>query len=149
MHIDFMSSLHKSTKRDYLARVNNKDYPKYIAAQKAKKWGRDYWDGSRHINYGGYRYIPGRWNDVIIKLIKFYKLKDNAKILDVGCGKGFFLYDFKKILPKSEVYGLDISRYAIKNSKPEIKKNRRKTYIETYRYDTRFLFIRESVFYEI
>ena len=28
------------------------------------------------------------------KLCKFYKLKNNAKILDVGCGKGF-LKDLK------------------------------------------------------
>ena len=30
--IDFMSTLHKSTKRDYLARVNDKDFPKAKAA---------------------------------------------------------------------------------------------------------------------
>ena len=36
--IDFMSSLHKSTKRDYLARVNDSEYPKEKAAQLAKKF---------------------------------------------------------------------------------------------------------------
>ena len=35
--------------------------------------------------------------------------------------KGYFLYDFLKILPKAEVYGIDISEYAILNSKPEIR----------------------------
>ena len=29
MYIDFISSLHKSTKRDYMARVNDKEFPKY------------------------------------------------------------------------------------------------------------------------
>ena len=34
--IDFMSSLHKSTSRDYLARVNDKEFPKPKAAKIAK-----------------------------------------------------------------------------------------------------------------
>ena len=119
--IDFMSTLHKSTKRDYLARVNDKDYPKPKAARLAKKWAYDYWDGNRKINYGGYKYIENRWLPMIKDLKKFYNLKDNCKILDIGCGKGFFLFDFKKFLPNSDVYGIDISDYAIKNSKEEIK----------------------------
>jgi len=94
MYLDFLSKLHKSTKRDYLARVNDKQYPKYKAAFLAKKWGYHYWDGSRKINYGGYKYIQGRWYPVIKQMIKFYKLKKNCKILDVGCGKGFF---FKRL----------------------------------------------------
>ena len=123
MYKDFLSSLHKSTKRNYLARVNDKKYPKYKAAKLAKKWAYHYWDGSRKINYGGYKYIQGRWYPVIKKMIKFYNLKKNCKILDVGCGKGFFLKDFKDILPSSEVRGIDISKYAIKNSHPKVKKN--------------------------
>ncbi len=121
MYIDFISSLHKSTKRDYLARVNDKQFPKYKAAKLAKKWGYHYWDGSRKINYGGYKYIKGRWDKVIKKMIKFYNLKSNARILDVGCGKGFFLTDFKNLLPKGEFYGIDISRYAIKKSHKSVR----------------------------
>ena len=34
--VDFMSVLHKSTKRDYLARVNDPEFPKAKAAQLAK-----------------------------------------------------------------------------------------------------------------
>ena len=34
--IDFMSTLHKSTSRDYLARVNDPLYPKHKAATLAK-----------------------------------------------------------------------------------------------------------------
>ena len=51
-----------------MARVNNKKFPKYKAAIKAKKYGYDYWDGSRDINYGGYNYIEGRWDKIIKKL---------------------------------------------------------------------------------
>ena len=118
-----LDSLHKKTKRNYLKRVNDKKYPKHLAALIAKKWGFDYWDGDRRINYGGYKYIPGRWTNLAKKIIKLYKLKNKSKILDIGCGKGFLLYELKKINPTFQVYGVDISKYAIKNSKPEIKKN--------------------------
>ena len=60
-YLDFMSAVHKSTTRDYLARVNDPDFPKHKAAGLAKEWGYDYWDGDRRINYGGYRYLVGRW----------------------------------------------------------------------------------------
>ena len=123
MEIDFISKLHNSTKRNYLSRVLDKKYPKPIAAKLAKKWGYHYWDGSRKINYGGYKYIPGRWNNVIKRIVKHYKIKKNAKILDIGCGKGFFLSDFKKIYPQVETFGLDISRYAVKKAPEIVKKN--------------------------
>lgn len=119
--IDFISSLHKKTQRDYLGRVNDKQFPKPKAAKLAKKWSFDYWDGDRRINYGGYKYINNRWTPVIKALISHYKLPLDAKILDVGCGKGFFLYDFLKTSPDSDLYGIDISEYAIKNAKPEIQ----------------------------
>ena len=119
--IDFMSALHKSTKRDYLARVNDIDFPKAKAAKLAKKFDYDYWDGDRRINYGGYRYLEGRWEKVAKRMIDYYGLPKNAKILDVGCGKGYLLYDFKKLLPECEIHGLDISNYAIKNCKEEIR----------------------------
>ena len=118
--IDFMSSLHKSTKRDYLARVNDPAFPKPKAATLAKKFDFDYWDGDRRICYGGYHYIEGRWERVAKAMAEHYKLGVKPKILDIGCGKGFLLYDFLKILPGAEIYGIDISEYAIKNCKPEI-----------------------------
>ena len=121
--IDFMSNLHKSTSRDYLARVNDVQYPKSLAAELAKKWDFDYWDGDRRINYGGYKYIHGRWDDVIKRMITYYDLKNNCRILDIGCGKGFMLYDFLRLIPDAEIHGIDISEYAIKNSKKEVKNN--------------------------
>ena len=35
MYKDFISAVHKSTKRDYLKRVNDKEYPKDKAAKLA------------------------------------------------------------------------------------------------------------------
>jgi len=120
-YLDFMSVLHKSTERDYLARVNDLKYPKAKAAKLAKKWSYDYWDGDRRINYGGYRYMEGRWEKVANAMIDHYNLPARPKILDIGCGKGYLLYDFSKLLPNSEIYGIDISEYAIQSSKEEIK----------------------------
>ena len=120
-YVDFMSVVHKSTKRDYLARINDPEYPKARAATLAKKWGYDYWDGDRRINYGGYHYMEGRWEKVANAMIGYYELPLKPKILDVGCGKGYLLYDFTKVLPDAETYGIDISTYAIANSKEEIR----------------------------
>ena len=120
-YIDFLSPLHKLTKRDYLARVNDQEYPKHKAADLAKKWDFDYWDGDRRINYGGYKYIPGRWGPVAMLLINHYKLTNDSKILDVGCGKAFLLFEIKQILPGITVRGTDISVYAKNNSKTEMK----------------------------
>lgn len=120
-YIDFMSVVHKSTKRDYLARVNDPEYPKHKAAELAKQWDYDYWDGDRRICYGGYRYMEGRWEKVARAMADHYKLKAGDKILDVGCGKGYLLYDFTKVVPGIDVTGLDISSYAVANAKDEIK----------------------------
>lgn len=118
-YTDFLSPLHKATKRDYLARVN--DYPKAEAARLAKQYGYDYWDGDRNTGYGGYKYMEGYWARVAKPMISRYGLKPGDRVLDIGCGKGFLLYDLLKELPGLEVKGLDISEYAIEHAKPEVK----------------------------
>lgn len=53
----------------------------------------------------------------------------------VGCGKGFLLYEMLLIEPKLKIAGFDISQYAIDNSKKEITRVSRQSYImvESYR----------------
>ena len=102
--IDFISPLHKRTKRDYLARVN--EFPKAEAAKLAKQFAKDYWDGDRKVGYGGMRY-DGRWRVVADNMAKHYGIKPGDKILDVGCGKGFLLYDFTQSVPGVEVRGIE------------------------------------------
>lgn len=116
--IDFLSSVHKATKRDYLARVT--EYPKAEAARLAKNWDFDYWDGDRKTGYGGMRY-DGRWRSVARAMIDHYGLKSGDRILDVGCGKGYLMYDFLREVAGLEATGLDISKYAIAHSKEEIR----------------------------
>jgi protein-L-isoaspartate(D-aspartate) O-methyltransferase len=116
--LDFVTHLHKSTKRDYIGRVNEAD--KAECAAVAKRFGGDYWDGDRRYGYGGYRY-DGRWRPVAERMASHYGLKSGDRILDVGCGKGFLLYEFTQAIPGILVDGIDISGYAIENAKPEIK----------------------------
>ena len=117
--VNFITNNHNLTKRKYFERMKN---DKISCMTIARKFGFDYWDGNRKFGYGGYKYIPGRWTPVAKKIIKYYKLNNNSKILDVGCGKGILLYEIKKILPNIKISGFDVSSYGIKNSKKEIKK---------------------------
>lgn len=116
--IDFIGELHGGTKRDYVKRVTDND--KAACAEIAKQWGRDYWDGERCVGYGGYTY-DGRWRPVAEEMAAHYGLKAGDRILDVGCGKGFLLYEFTQVVPGIDVTGLDISEYAVDNGKPEIR----------------------------
>lgn len=118
MYIDFISSLHKKTQRDYLARVN--EIPKAEAATLAKQWGKDYWDGDRKHGYGGMRY-DGRWRPVAERLAVHYELKPGQHVLDIGCGKGFLLYELTQAVPGLKVTGLDISEYAAEHAKEEVQ----------------------------
>lgn len=117
-YIDFISPLHKKTKRNYLERVVRGD--KAHCAEVAKQFGKDYWDGDRKYGYGGFRY-DGRWEPVARNLIRHYGLKNGDRVLDVGCGKGFLLFEMKKLLDGLNVSGIDISPYAIENAKEEIR----------------------------
>lgn len=111
---------HSSVRRDYLGRVTDDVFPKYVAADLAKKWGFDYWDGDRRINYGGYHYVSGFWTPLAIALVQTYGLTSSSRVLDVGCGKGFLLRELGVLLPGIELAGLDISSYALENSHPDV-----------------------------
>jgi len=120
-YLDLMLPLHKATQRDYLARVNDPEFPKAKAAELAKQWGYDYWDGDRRINYGGYKYMPGRWAPVAKLMVEHYGLKQGSRVLDVGCGKGFQILELTQVLPGLEVRGIDVSIYAIEHAHPNMK----------------------------
>lgn len=116
--LNFLASLHSRTKRDYVQRVV--DFDKAECAAVAKQWGYDYWDGDRQYGYGGYRY-DGRWRPVAEEMARHYGLKAGDRILDVGCGKAYLLFEFTQVVPGIEVFGVDISEYGIANAKEEIR----------------------------
>jgi len=116
--IDFIQKVNAATKRDYIGRVLEAD--KSEIATIAKRFDVDYWDGDRKTGYGGYKY-DGRWRPIAEEMAKHYGLKSGMRILDVGCGKGFLLYEFTQVVPGIEIVGLDISKYGIENSKEEVR----------------------------
>lgn len=117
-YIDFVSTLHKATKRDYVGRVTSDD--KSECAVIAKQYGYDYWDGDRKYGYGGYRY-DGRWRAVADKMAAHYDLRPGQKVLDVGCGMAHLLYELTQSVPGLEVCGIDISDYALEHAKEEVR----------------------------
>jgi SAM-dependent methyltransferase len=106
------------TKRDILGRLSSKTDEDRLIAQ---KFGRDFFDGSRSHGYGGFSYSPRFWGPVVPTFQKHWNLRGNDSLLDIGCAKGFMLYDLKKLIPGLKVYGVDISKYAIDNAKEEVK----------------------------
>lgn len=116
--VDFIEPVHTSTKRDYLARAT--EYDKAECATVSKQFGKDYWDGHRKYGYGGYSY-DGRWRSVAERMVQHYGLNAGSRILDIGCGKSYLLYEFSQVIPGAQVAGIDISQYAIDNAKQEMK----------------------------
>ncbi len=115
---EFVGLIHKSTKRDYLARVTERD--KAEVAELAIQFGYDYWDGSRQTGYGGYRY-DGRWRTVADAMVAAYGIRPGMRILDVGCGKGFLLHDLAAACPGVELAGIDISAYALDHAMEDVR----------------------------
>lgn len=115
--LNIVTPLHQMTSRDYVARMMD---DKVTCMLKAKEYEYDYWDGDRRFGYGGYRYMEGRWKPVAEALIETYGLKNGDKVLDVGCGKAYLLYEMKLLLPDLEVTGFDISKHGLADAKPEI-----------------------------
>lgn len=116
--MNIVTPLHKATARDYLARMND---DKVHCMLKAKEYESDYWDGDRRYGYGGYKFLPGRWKPVAEALIENYKLSNDSSILDVGCGKGFLLYELIQLLPGLNISGFDVSKHGLDNAKEEVK----------------------------
>jgi len=117
-YLDFITKTHKATARNYVARVLEAD--KAECAEVAIKYGKDYWDGDRKYGYGGYKY-DGRWRSVARSIAEYYQIRPGDKILDVGCGKAFLLYEMTQVIPGVHVTGIDISEYGLENAKEEVK----------------------------
>ncbi len=113
--IDLLRGLPR-TKRNIQKRKDGKD-PAVVAI--SKQYGEMYFDGPRDYGYGGYRY-DGRWVPVARDIVTHFNLKPGMRVLDVGCGKGFLVKDLLQVCPGLEVFGLDISLYALMHCEPEV-----------------------------
>ena len=115
--VDILSNYPRA-KRDLSARLESKSEK---SRKIGRKFGFDYFDGDRNHGYGGFSYNPKFWQPVIPTIVENYKIGNSSNVLDVGCAKGFFLYDLKLAFPGIKITGLDISEYAIANSISQIK----------------------------
>ena len=113
--VDLLRALPKS-RRNITQRGEAKT-PELIAL--SREYGELYFDGPREYGYGGYRY-DGRWRPVAKDIIAHFGLAAGARILDVGCAKGFLVKDLMLAEPGLEAFGLDISRYALMHCEPEV-----------------------------
>lgn len=110
--LNLVTPLHEATKRDYLERMLD---DKVFCMRRAREFEFDYWDGLRRYGYGGYHYVPGRWTPVAEQLIERYGLRPGDRVLDLGCGKGYLLYELQLLMPGLVLVGWDRSRYAFEN----------------------------------
>lgn len=117
MEVDLLKNYPK-TKRDVTARGALKtEEDRKIA----RGFGKEFFDGDRKTGYGGFSYHPRFWQPVIPTIQEHFGLNSQSKVLDVGCAKGFMLHDMREIIPGIDVFGVDISEYAIENAHPSIK----------------------------
>ena len=106
------------TSRDTKARAGSKtDHDRALA----QKFGKEFFDGDRSHGYGGFYYNARFWEPVVPDFQKHWSLSDGDSILDIGCAKGFMIYDMKRLIPGLKVKGIDVSSYAIDNSLPEVR----------------------------
>jgi SAM-dependent methyltransferase len=87
----------------------------------ARRFGKAFFDGSRDHGYGGFKYFPRFWQPVIPTFKAHFNLGSGSSVLDVGCAKGFMLYDMMELIPGITIRGIDISEYAIENAKEEVR----------------------------
>ena len=116
--LNLITPLHTSTDRNYIARMNDQ---KIECMLKAREFEFDYWDGDRRFGYGGYKFMPGRWRPLVDALVHTYGIRAGSKVLDIGCGKGFLLYELMQAVPGVVVTGIDISEHAVAEAKEEVR----------------------------
>lgn len=115
IEVNLLQSLPRS-KRNIEKRADAKN-PEVIAV--SRQYGEMYFDGPREYGYGGYRY-DGRWVPVAKDIVNYFNLKAGDRVLDIGCAKGFLVKDLLQVCPGLEVFGLDISDYALQHCESEV-----------------------------
>jgi len=115
--VDLLKNYPK-TKRDPNARAAVKSTKDQ---ELARKFGKEFFDGERSHGYGGFSYNSRFWSPVVPDIINHFDLKSGDSLLDVGCAKGFMLFDLKQSIPHLDICGVDISDYAIETCKEEVK----------------------------
>ncbi len=95
----------------------NRDYSNPVTPLESEilgRFGKEYFESPFIHGYHGYEY-NGSYAKGAKRMIDHFglQLQPAAKVLDVGCAKGFLLHDFFKHDPSLNLYGIDVSRYAL------------------------------------
>ena len=106
------------SKRDISGRLASKTNEDKLIA---REFSKEFFDGSRSHGYGGFSYNSRFWEPVVPTFQKHWQLNKNDSVLDVGCAKGFMIYDLQRLISGLKVSGIDISQYAIDNAKEEVR----------------------------
>ncbi len=104
--------------RDVTGRAQSKSEDDRILA---RKFGKEFFDGDRSHGYGGFTYNPRFWEPVVPTFQSHWDVVPGNSLLDIGCAKGFMMYDFHRLIPGIKVEGIDISEYAIENGMEDMK----------------------------
>ena len=84
-----------------------------------------YWGRQPEFKGKGVAELPPEWNEENLeRILKFCSDKIQGRVLDVGCGDGFFTAQILQRFNLKNVYGLDISSKAVDLARlkhPEIK----------------------------
>lgn len=108
MEINLMDTKeYTQVKRDIAKRLAEKT-PEMIDICKKFDW--EYFDRKGYC-YNGYIY-DGRWVPIAKRFINHYLLNPGARVLDIGCAKGYFVYNLRQ--QGMDAYGIDVSEYAIR-----------------------------------
>lgn len=87
----------------------------------ARSFGKKFFDGTRNQGYGGYTYQSKFTEPVVARMKKFYGLTSKSRVLDVGSGKGFLLYELRRQIPGITISGIEISEYGVQNTLADVK----------------------------
>jgi len=68
------------------------------------------------------RYIP--FIKKILGFMKRYNFNENGKIIDIGCGPGFLLFELKKLAPNTIIIGVDSSELMINTALKKAKEQK-------------------------
>lgn len=83
----------------------------------ARQFDRRFFHSGEEKKYGYGNYVyDGRWKGVVEKLVELYGIDSNSSVLDIGCSKGFLLYELMEKFPGIHVAGTEVSEFAINNA---------------------------------
>ena len=118
LEINFFESFNLRSSSERKTKIKN-FVPNLSKRADFQKYGFSYFDDVDYgVGYGGYQY-DGRYAECVNKMIEYYNLTKGDSILEIGCAKGFLIYEFYK--KGMNIAGIDLSNYAVKNAVKETK----------------------------